>query len=416
MTGRYFDLFDDVYIPDRWHLLDQPVDEQGQELRTWLFRRGEPVHIEGRIRIPIYVPGEALDFSLMAGAPIPVVHARVAAVFAELAPDDVQLIPVEVDGQSEPYVLLNITRVVKCIDDEKSDEVLYWGPEDGQPEKVGQYQSVIGMRIDPTKVGDAQVFRTWGWSGTIIVSESIKNALERMGVTGPKFTEVTGPSAISEEERAYSRKCRELYESADTARDTAWRSLGTLDKEAITPIAMSSSWPGRRELWRVIHRASGRTLLVTHGLSDPFITRLEPSVGFGLELAVETDQPLESIETSWPFMLLERVAAEVAAHERVRERLKAGLFSMEVSGEGMPESLVTSDGRVAVLLGVESRTLPSHFSTPFGDVRLVTIKALLPPELAYLLEHGAKGQSELARRFVASGEEHLSHLRQRAIV
>jgi hypothetical protein len=415
MAGRYFDLFDDVHIPDRWYL-DQPVDEQGQEIRTWLFTRGEPAHVEGRIRIPIYVPGKALDFSQMAGTSIPVVHARVAALFAEMAPDDVQLIPVEVDGQSEPYVLLNITRVVRCIDDETSDEVRHWKPVHGRPEKVGQYKSVIGMRIDPAKVGDAQVFRTWGWSVVIIVSEAIKNALERMEVTGPKFTEVTGPSAISEEERAYSRKCHELYESADTARDAAWRSLGTLDKEAITPIAMSSSWPGHRELWRVIHREAGRTLLVTHGLSDPFISRLEPSVGFGLELAVETDQPLESIEASWPFMLLERVAAEVAAHERVRERLKAGLFSMEVSGKDMPEELVTGEGRVAVLLGVESRTLPTHFSTPFGDVRLVTVKVLRPAELAYLLEHGAKGQAELAQRFVESGEEHLSHLRQQAAV
>ncbi|WP_395828768.1 imm11 family protein [Archangium violaceum] len=115
------------------------------------------------------------------------VHARVAAVFAELAPGDVQLIPVEVDGQSEPYVLLNITRVVKCIDDEASDEVHYWEPGDDRPDKTGQYRSVIGMRIDPSKVGDARVFRTWGWSPAIIISEEVKQALERMGATGAKF-------------------------------------------------------------------------------------------------------------------------------------------------------------------------------------------------------------------------------------
>ena len=124
MAKQYFDLFDDVYTPGRWEL-GSPLDEREQEIRTWLFERGEPAHVEGRIRIPIYAPGKALDFSLLAGSSIPVVHARVAAVFAKLAPDDVQLIPVEVDGQREPYVLLNITRVVKCIDDEASDEVRY---------------------------------------------------------------------------------------------------------------------------------------------------------------------------------------------------------------------------------------------------------------------------------------------------
>jgi hypothetical protein len=46
-------------------------------------------------------------------------------------------------------------------------------------------------------------------------------------------------------------------------------------------------------------------------------------------------------------------------------------------------------------------------------VRLVTVKALLPGELAHVLEHGAEGQAELARRFTESGEEHLSRTRRR---
>ncbi|WP_338068602.1 imm11 family protein [Archangium gephyra] len=351
---------------------------------------------------------------MLAGASIPVVHARVAAVFARLAPGDVQLIPVEVEGQTDSYFLLNITRVVKCIDDEASDEVRYWKPEHGQPENVGEYRSVIGLRIDPAKVGDAQLFLTWGWIA-IVVSEVIKKALEEMGATGPKFQEVTGPSTISPEERARDRKSRELFEIADTTRETAWRTLGTLDKDVFMPIAMSSSWPGQRQLWRVIRREAGRTLLVTHGLSDPFADLLEPSVGFGLELTLEVDATVKDISKGWPLMLLDRVADEVAEHEHVRESVKAGLFSMEVSGKGMPKSLVTGEGRVAVLLGVESRSLPGHFSTPYGEVKLVTVKALLPSELAYLLEHGAEGQAELARRFVENGEEHLSRLGRKPV-
>ena len=182
------------------------------------------------------------------------------------------------------------------------------------------------------------------------------------------------------------------------------------------PIAMSGSWPGHRQLWRVIRREGGRTLLVTHGLSDPFIERLEPSVGFGLELALEVDATVKDLSKGWPLMLLDRVADEVAEHEHVREGVQAGLFSMEVSGKGMPKSLVTEEGRVAVLLGVASRTLPSHFSTSYGEVKLVTVKALLPSELAYLLEHGAEGLAELARRFAESGEEHLSRARRRSVV
>ncbi|HYO70280.1 MAG TPA: DUF1629 domain-containing protein, partial [Archangium sp.] len=85
------------------------------------------------------------------------------------------------------------------------------------------------MRIDPSKVGNARVFRTWGWELAIVVSEAIKDALERMGATGTKFQEVTGQSTINAEERARDRKSRELLETAATARDTAWRTLGSLD-------------------------------------------------------------------------------------------------------------------------------------------------------------------------------------------
>jgi hypothetical protein len=71
---------------------------------------------------------------------------------------------------------------------------------------------------------------------------------------------------------------------------------------------------------------------------------------------------------------------------------------------------------VGVLLGVDSSTLPRHFRMPAGEVKLVTVKVLLPEELAWLLEHGPEGQRELARRFAQSGEEHLSRLRRNSVV
>jgi hypothetical protein len=415
MPNRYFDLTDDVYISGRWDL-GRPLDEQGQKMEDWLFTKGEPAAIKGRPRIPLRGgDGEALDFS-EAGIGVPLVSARVAAVFAELAPKDVQLIPVDVEAHAKPFYILVCTRLVKCIDDEASEEVRYWRPEHGQPARVGEYRSVSGMRIDPSKVGEARVLRPWGWDGVLIVSEAIKEALERMGATGAKFKEVTGPSTLSAEERARDRKSRELLELADTAREAAWRTLGSLDNAVFMPIAMSGSWPGQRQLWRVIRREAGRTLLVTHGLSDPFIERMEPSVGFGLELALEVDAAVKDISKGWPLLLLDRVADEVAEHEHVREGLKAGLFSMEVSGKGLPKSLLTEEGRVAVLLGLESRTLPRHFSTPHGEVMLITVKVLLPSELAYVREHGARAQTELARCFSQSGEEHLSRVRRRPVV
>ena len=66
----------------------------------------------------------------------------------------------------------------------------FWTPEHGVPDKVGQYIAVDHLRIDKRKVGNAKVFRPEGWWTTLIVSEEIKDAFERMGATGTRFEEV----------------------------------------------------------------------------------------------------------------------------------------------------------------------------------------------------------------------------------
>jgi hypothetical protein len=95
-----------------------------------------------------------------------------------------------VEGQSETYYLLNVARTVRCIDDEACEEVQLYTPEDEEPDRVGEYSSVSGLRIDKSKVGDVRVFRLWGWHPPIIVDGGIKEALERTGIVGGRFDEV----------------------------------------------------------------------------------------------------------------------------------------------------------------------------------------------------------------------------------
>ena len=188
-SKKYFKLSQEVDGSGGWDL-GNPTDPQGREVdNPWVFREGMPVPVPGRLKITIGRPGQALDFTL-AGFSIPVVHVKVASVFTELAPHDVQLLPVDIPGQPDQFRILVATRLIRCIDDTASEEVEYWTPEDGRPEKAGQYRDVYGMRIDPSKAGDAKVFRTWGWTIALIVSEELKEALERIGATGVKFKEV----------------------------------------------------------------------------------------------------------------------------------------------------------------------------------------------------------------------------------
>lgn len=192
MTGmgkRYFRLSADMSVPGRW-ALGIPTELRGQEVvDPWIFKKGQPVAGLGRLRLPLDVPGKPLDFS-WGGIGTPVVHVRVAALLSELAPEDAQIIPVEIQDQPDQFCILVATKLIQCIDDHASGEVQRWTLEDGRPEKTGQYRDVDGMRIDPSKVGGAKVFRTWGWSIALIVHEGIQAALTRLGATGMKFEEV----------------------------------------------------------------------------------------------------------------------------------------------------------------------------------------------------------------------------------
>jgi hypothetical protein len=139
------------------------------------------------LSVPIETEGRPLDFS-EAGTEIPVVHVKVASMLSEMAPGAVQLIPADIDGQPDQYLVLVVTRLIRCID-EAASRVRFWKPEHGVPDKVGQYIGMDRLRLDKAQVGNARVFRPEGWE-VLIVSEEIKNAMDALGTTGTRFTEV----------------------------------------------------------------------------------------------------------------------------------------------------------------------------------------------------------------------------------
>ncbi|RKH65650.1 hypothetical protein D7W81_16500 [Corallococcus aberystwythensis] len=123
----------------------------------------------------------------------PIGSQAVANVFRTLAPDDVQLFPVSIEGESERAFLVNAIKVVDCIDEERCLEVQHY-PEGSFPEYAGEYRWIYGLRVDPAKTDGAHVFRLKKFKTAFIVSEDIKNALERVGNLGLSFERVTGAS------------------------------------------------------------------------------------------------------------------------------------------------------------------------------------------------------------------------------
>lgn len=186
---RYFELSDDMRIHDRWEL-GSPLDRNGQEVWHGQFSQGVPLEFPAPASVPLYRPGRALDYTTTALG-IPVVHAKVRDLFERLhLQEQVQFFHADLEGQPDSYFLVNVLRVIRCIDDARCEAVFYYTQEDEEPERLGEYRNVRRLRIDPSVVGDAHIFRPWGWQLTIIISERVKDAMEEAGLTGTRFTEV----------------------------------------------------------------------------------------------------------------------------------------------------------------------------------------------------------------------------------
>ncbi|HLL06523.1 MAG TPA: DUF1629 domain-containing protein [Myxococcaceae bacterium] len=187
--SRYFRLRDDMKIPGRW-ALGAPIDPVGREIDPWQFEKGRVVELDFTPRFPSLVSGAPLEFSCAAFG-IPLVHGRFVRLFEQRGlQHEVQFIPARIDDVSEPYFILNALRTLRCIDEARSEEIEYWRPEHGEPERVGEYRAVYGLKIDPAKAAGADIFRTWGWSVALIASEHLKQVLEEERITGMKFTAV----------------------------------------------------------------------------------------------------------------------------------------------------------------------------------------------------------------------------------
>ncbi|HSP80679.1 MAG TPA: DUF1629 domain-containing protein, partial [Myxococcaceae bacterium] len=142
----------------------------------------------GRVlRLPVSQEGVALDFTLTGLASAVVSEAFVSLCEPMLGRDEVQFIPARVEGRAETYFILNTLRTIQCIDVARSKRVVFWEPRHGVPELVGHYRYVGGMVLDVTSIGDAQMFRTWGWTMGVIISERIQRAIVSAGLVGPKF-------------------------------------------------------------------------------------------------------------------------------------------------------------------------------------------------------------------------------------
>lgn len=182
---KFFRVKDSFAIRNRW-ILGEPM-LNGEELDPRLFTECRK-YSDGRVLNILVEEGAVpLDFTL-GPFDMPVVKRCLAEMIENLAPAEVQRIPVRI-GRLDDYEILNVLALCDGIDEERS-EITRWRAEDGCPEKVGKYFGIGDLVLRGKDAGQFKIFRLKNWELPLIVCETIKRNLSKLGASGIDFKEL----------------------------------------------------------------------------------------------------------------------------------------------------------------------------------------------------------------------------------
>lgn len=184
----YYSIRFDETDKDQW-FLDAPRDQTGTQLDPRWFTAGEPVQAPAGLTVPVNEPGHPLDVSF-ASFDMIVTSRRVADVIEQIAPEDIQRIPVTVESTDGHFEILNVVATVDCIDGERTIGDV-WPQAGPRPEKAGQWRMIVELRLDPGRVTSHHIFRVRGWEIAVVVSARLRDELERIRATGLVYDKVS---------------------------------------------------------------------------------------------------------------------------------------------------------------------------------------------------------------------------------
>ncbi len=194
----------------------------------------------------------------------------------------------------------------------------------------------------------------------------------------------------------------DLYEQTVNARKAFWKKIGIVDPYVLSYF-LNPALIGRCG-WSFVRQAfvkvetPNTVILASDGLSNPFDALDEPNQGFSLECFIESDDPalrksFADLTEAWQLQLLYNVVHHIAGHGGMKGVAGAAWSSFDGTVIHRCDRLFRDEeGRVGVLLGLDSIHIPPSIEGPASNIRLVSIKILTSRELQYVLRHGDAGR------------------------
>ncbi len=188
MTPSFYKIWMSPALKEVW-FLSEPRTADGQIIDPRRFSKGVRYNGPSPVKVRVKYPGPAIDFHFGA-LDMLVVSGRIARIIAAIAPADVQRFPVLLDDRHCGYEILNITQLIPCVDESRS-EFTKWVEADNRPDLIGPYRSMPKLRLLPAACTGHAIFRVYGWEVAPIASQQLKDALEEARCTGIAFVPVT---------------------------------------------------------------------------------------------------------------------------------------------------------------------------------------------------------------------------------
>ena len=186
---HFFEMYDDVYREGRWQL--SKVCSPSGLIDGWKFTIGEKYESSEPMSVTSE-GGASMDFN-MTGFNVPIISSVGASIIQQYVQDDVQLIPVEIDGSNsrgDKWFIVNVLKKVKCVNEERS-LFTKWTDDDGRPDKTGKFRMVVKLAINNSGLDNIHLFRIEDWKVALIISSELREELDNAGVDGIVYTPVT---------------------------------------------------------------------------------------------------------------------------------------------------------------------------------------------------------------------------------
>ncbi|MEO7576781.1 MAG: hypothetical protein ABIT83_04130 [Massilia sp.] len=189
MKHFYQWMFDGTF--DEGWSVGAPESKGARSVSVWEFSKGKFFDTDGvSLRCAIEY-GTKITNVCFSSFSVIHVRSRLAIALSEMLGDQVQLIPIELEGCQDDVYILNILNIVDCIDESESIGQKWEVGNTQRPDKAGMYMHLIKMVIDPGRTVGLSILRPWGWSLSVVVSEEVKNTIEGIGAVGTKFLRVS---------------------------------------------------------------------------------------------------------------------------------------------------------------------------------------------------------------------------------